>query len=149
MVSSTALHWLQPAALVDVYRALPRLLRAGGIVLNGDHLSYDERHESTLARIARDDDHVTQQAAFMGAADTWDEWWQAVTEIPRYADALRRRESAWGEDLHQAPPKVTLGFHLELLRSAGFAETGTVWQYLDDHVLYAIRGDLDSATTVA
>ncbi|WP_066043719.1 class I SAM-dependent methyltransferase [Herbiconiux solani] len=138
VVSSTALHWLQPGELVDVYRALPGILRPGGILLNGDHLAYDTHQEATLARIARDDDAEMQESTFAGDTDTWDEWWQAVAESPRYAEALRRRESVWGEALHQAPPKVTLGFHLEALRSAGFTETGTVWRYLDDHVLYGI-----------
>lgn len=138
VVSSTALHWLQPAELVEVYRALPALIRPGGIVLNGDHLLYGGHHEPTLAGIARADDEAMQQETFSGDTDTWDDWWDAVAATPRYADALRRRDEVWGESIHQAPPKVTLGFHLETLRSAGFSETGTVWQYLDDHVLYGI-----------
>lgn len=138
VVSSTALHWLQPAELVEVYRALPDLLRPGGIVLNGDHLSYSGHHEPTLAGIARADDEQMQRETFSGDTDTWDEWWEAVAASRRYADALRRRDEVWGSSLHEAPPKVTLGFHLETLRSAGFAETGTVWQYLDDHVLYGV-----------
>lgn len=138
VVSSTALHWLQPGTLVDVYRRLPALLRPGGVVLNGDHLSYDERHESVLAGIARADDAAMQRETFTGEVDTWDEWWQAVADSGLYADALARRRQVWGAELHEAPPKVTLGFHLEALRSAGFAETGTVWQYLDDHVVYGV-----------
>ncbi|OAN33742.1 hypothetical protein A4X17_15005 [Plantibacter sp. H53] len=138
VVSSTALHWLRPADLVDVYRALPALIRPGGIVVNGDHLSYSAHHESTLADIARTDDEAMQQETFSGDTDTWDGWWDAVAATPRYADALRRRDEVWGASLHEAPPKVTLGFHLETLRSAGFAETGTVWQYLDDYVLYGV-----------
>jgi hypothetical protein len=79
-----------------------------------------------------------QQTTFAGDTDTWDEWWQAVADEPRYAEALARRSEVWGAELHEAPPKVTLGFHLESLASAGFAETGTVWQYLDDHVVYGV-----------
>ncbi|KQP53905.1 trans-aconitate 2-methyltransferase [Agreia sp. Leaf283] len=138
IVSSTALHWLQPGTLVDVYRALPGLLRPGGIVLNGDHLSYSSEHEGTLARIALADDAAMQAQTFAGETDTWDEWWQAVADVPYYAEALHRRAEVWGSELHEAPPKVTLGFHLESLRSAGFVETGTVWQYLDDHVVYGV-----------
>jgi len=138
VVSSTALHWLQPGTLADVYRALPDLMRPGGIVLNGDHLSYSARHESTLARVALADDAAMQESTFAGDTDTWDEWWQAVADEPRYAEALERRTQVWGAELHEAPPKVTLGFHLESLASAGFAETGTVWQYLDDHVVYGV-----------
>jgi trans-aconitate methyltransferase len=138
VVSSTALHWLQPGDLVAVYSALPGLLRPAGIVLNGDHLSYSTHHEGTLAGIALADDAAMQAETFAGDTDTWDEWWQAVADVPRYADALKRRAEVWGAELHEAPPKVTLGFHLESLRSAGFAETGTVWQYLDDHVVYGV-----------
>jgi SAM-dependent methyltransferase len=138
VVSSTALHWLQPGTLADVYRALPHLMRPGGIVLNGDHLSYSARHESTLARIALADDTAMQETTFADDTDTWDEWWQAVADTPRYAEALERRTQVWGAELHEAPPKVTLGFHLESLASAGFAEVGTVWQYLDDHVVYGV-----------
>ena len=139
VVSSTALHWLQPGTLVDVYRRLTDLLRPGGIVLNGDHLSYSDHHQGVVARIARADDQEMQQETFAGDVDTWDEWWQAVADTPRYAAALARRAQVWGPELHEAPPKVTLGFHLESLRSAGFTETGTVWQYLDDHVLYGVK----------
>lgn len=140
VVSSTALHWLQPGNLVDVYGRLTDLVRPGGIVLNGDHLSYSNHHEGVLARIARADDEAMQRETFAGDVDTWDEWWQAVADTPRYAEALARRAQVWGPELHEAPPTVTLGFHLEALRSAGFTETGTVWQYLDDHVLYAVKG---------
>lgn len=139
VVSSTALHWLQPDALTRVYAAVAGLVRPGGIVLNGDHLSYDEHAEPTLRRIAEADDAAVQATAFGGGVDTWDAWWAAAEAVPHYADAVARRRATWGEELHVAPPKVTLGFHLETLRSAGFRETGTAWQYLDDHVLYAVR----------
>lgn len=146
VVSSTALHWLQPETLVRVYRALAQIVRPGGIVLNGDHLSYDAAHEPTLRELAARDDQAVQSASFTtgttdgtNAADTWDAWWDAVAAVPRYRDALAERDRVWGEELHIAPPTVTLEFHLAALRSAGFRETGTVWRYLDDIVLYAIR----------
>ncbi len=89
VISSTALHWLQPGTLVDVYRRLPGLLYPGGIVLNGDHLSYSDRHESTLASIARDDDKAMQQETFIGSTDTWDQWWQAVADTPPLRSSFR------------------------------------------------------------
>lgn len=139
VVSSTALHWLRPDALVATYFALADLVRPGGIVLNGDHLLYDETAEPTLRGLsARDDERVQQESARAGIA-TWDQWWEAVARTPQYSAALTARESVWGAELHTAPPKVTRGLHVEALRSAGFREAGTVWQYLDDHVVYAIR----------
>lgn len=139
VVSSTALHWLQPSTLVEVYGRLADLVRPGGIVLNGDHLSYDEHAEPTLRAIAAADDERVQRETFSGDVDTWDQWWDAVAAHPRYAAAIARREGVWGDAIRVAPPKVSLEFHLSALRSAGFAETGTVWRYLDDLVLYAVR----------
>jgi SAM-dependent methyltransferase len=139
VVSSTALHWLQPGVLARVYWQLADLVRPGGIVLNGDHLLFDETTQPTLLGIAARDDERVQAAAFGAGVDTWDEWWAAVEAVPHYADALVRRSEAWGDGLHTPPPKVTAEFHLEALRSAGFRETGTVWRYLDDVVLCAVR----------
>ncbi len=139
VVSSTALHWLRPDKLASVYWRLAELIRPGGIFLNGDNLYYDERTEPVLHALAKADDERFQAETFAGGVDTWDEWWKAAEAVPHYAEAVELRARTWGEELHVAPPKVTLGFHLETLRSAGFAETGTVWRYLDDHVLYGIR----------
>lgn len=139
VVSSTALHWLQPDALVRVYFQLADMIRPGGILLNGDHLLYDEISQPAMRAVAARDDETVQAETFAGGADSWEQWWDAVAASPRYASAFDARESAWGDELHVAPPKVTLGFHRETLRSAGFAETGTVWRYLDDHVVYGIR----------
>lgn len=138
VVSSTALHWLTPDVLTNVYWAVATLVRPGGVLLNGDHFGYDEHAEPVLREIARGDDLAVQAAAAAAGVETWDEWWAAAQAVPGYAEAVRRRAQVWGDDLG-APPKVTVGFHLETLRSAGFRQTGTVWQYLDDHVVYGIR----------
>lgn len=139
VVSSTALHWLQPGTLARAYWQLAELVRPGGIVLNGDNLYFDDVSEPTLLGVAARDEERVRRAAFGAGADTWDEWWDAAQSVPHYADAVARRTEVWGEELHTPPPKVSLGFHLEALRSAGFRETGTVWRYLDDVVLYAVR----------
>ena len=140
VVSSTALHWLRPDTLTRVYFELASLVRPGGITLNGDHLSYDATSLPTLRALAEADDAAMQREAFEAeSVDTWDVWWQAVADSVAYTDALAERERAWGDELHTPPAKVTLGLHLEALRSAGFAEVGTIWQYLDDHVVAAVR----------
>src|SRR5436190_6084271 len=40
-VSTTALHWLAPQALAELYAELAGVLRPGGLLLNGDHLQVD------------------------------------------------------------------------------------------------------------
>ncbi|MFC6357195.1 class I SAM-dependent methyltransferase [Luethyella okanaganae] len=138
VVSSTALHWLQPEVLTRVYFELAGLIRTGGVFLNGDHLCYDETSQPVLRQVAADDDDATQAEALGGGSDSWDEWWQSAEAQPAYALAVSERAERWRGKL-EAPPKVTLEFHRAVLRSADFAEVGTVWQYLDDYVVYAVR----------
>ncbi|MCW3158614.1 class I SAM-dependent methyltransferase [Micropruina sonneratiae] len=138
VVSSTALHWLAPEVLARVYFELAGLIRPGGVFLNGDHLSYDATAQPTLRRLAAEDDEANQADTFGAGADSWDDWWALATGRHEYAEAAAERERCWaGKGGPTA--KVTLGYHLETLRSAGFAETGTVWQYLDDFVVAGVR----------
>ncbi|WP_417309074.1 class I SAM-dependent methyltransferase [Devosia sp.] len=136
VISSTALHWLSPDALARLYFALADRLRVGGVFLNADHLLYG-RDQPTLAALAKQDDESNQSEAFGSGTDTWDGWWDLVAANPRYAEAAAQREHVWKDKA--PPPYVTLGFHLETLRSAGFREVGTIWQYLDDYIACAIR----------
>jgi trans-aconitate methyltransferase len=137
VVSSTALHWLAPDALARLYFGLAGRVAPGGLLLNADHLLYDALAQPELHRLARLDDEANQAAAFGAGTDSWDQWWALAQSRPDYADAARAREAIWAGKL--PPPKVTLGFHLETLRSAGFRQTGTIWQYLDDYVVCAVR----------
>lgn len=135
ITSSTALHWLAPDILGRLYFQLPQHLATGGLFLNADHLYYDEIAQPTLNTLARQDDEANQVLAFANGADTWDAWWLLAEQ--RYPDAKVRRDALW--DGKVPPLKVTLGYHLETLRSAGFKETGTIWQYLDDFVICAVK----------
>src|SRR5258708_22150877 len=40
VLTTTALHWLQPEALLPLYQQLATLIRPGGLFLNGDHLRF-------------------------------------------------------------------------------------------------------------
>ncbi|MGE4425667.1 MAG: class I SAM-dependent methyltransferase [Solirubrobacteraceae bacterium] len=131
--STTALHWLTPHELVAVYARTARLLAPGGVLLNGDHLRFDDRHP-TLRRISAVHDEETQARGFAAGAPTWDAWWSRARALPG-GDALaaeRERRFA-GRD---APPPTTLDFHVEALRQADFAEVAPVWQLLDDYVVF-------------
>ena len=137
VVSSTALHWLAPDALARLYFALADKVKAGGIFLNADHLKYDDICQPVLQRLSAEDDAINQKVAFEGGTDTWDAWWAAAKSNPAYQTAATRRDAVW--EGKEPQRKVNLGYHLTALRSAGFRETGTIWQYLDDYVLYGVR----------
>ncbi|WP_316863321.1 class I SAM-dependent methyltransferase [uncultured Cohaesibacter sp.] len=138
VVSTTALHWLEPHILCRVYFEIADLIRPGGVFMNGDHLKYDGLSQSIFSEIAKQDDLDAQSASFDHGVDDWDQWWNVAEAVPAYSNAVAKRKEIWANK-NNSTPKVTLGYHLETLRSAGFSQTGTVWQYLDDYVLAAFR----------
>ncbi|MFF5248530.1 class I SAM-dependent methyltransferase [Streptosporangium sp. NPDC000095] len=136
VLTSTALHWLSPGQLLEVYTELARLLPPGSVLLNADHLRFGDDHPA-LRRLSASHDAAVQRAAFTDGAATWEQWWATVAHHPELAPLLPERERRFADRPPQPP--APLEFHLAALRTAGFAEVGTVWQYLDDHVVFARR----------
>jgi SAM-dependent methyltransferase len=62
-VSTTALHWLTPPELCAMYAELATVLRPGGLLLDGDHLTEDAAVAPTLARL---DQALTRRIAERG-----------------------------------------------------------------------------------
>ncbi len=136
VASTTALHWLAAPTLVAVYAAVGRLLRAGGVFVDGDHLAEPATHpelrrlQTALRRTAQD-----------GRPD-YQAWWAqleaAASGDEELATAFARRASAGtGHPDTSAAPGLAL--HVEALRHAGFAEVSTVWQHGDDRILVGLR----------
>ncbi|HEX3814789.1 MAG TPA: methyltransferase domain-containing protein [Mycobacteriales bacterium] len=135
VVSTTALHWLTRDELGATYAEAAGLLRPGGVLVNGDHL-FNGPESPTLRRVM----HAVRdrRAERVGAGgEDWTQWWEAIADEPGLADLLAERAARKYE--HTADPGVTIDDHRALLRSAGFAEVGTVWQSGDDRVLVAVR----------
>ncbi|KPC59244.1 class I SAM-dependent methyltransferase [Streptomyces chattanoogensis] len=133
-VSATALHYLGEHTLRQVYRQLATVLRPGGVLINGDHLSPNGAKISDIAANVGLR-HARRQAAF--AHEDWQSWWTAAGEDPDLADLLtaRSRRSL----PHCEGNDLTAADHVALLREAGFEDAGTVWQFGHSHVLVAIR----------
>src|SRR5271166_3331774 len=132
-VSTTALHWLQPAALAAMYAEVAKVLRPGGLMLNGDHLSEDEAGTPTLARLGRAlIEREEQRRAPDGRNESWHGWWEAVAADPALADLLAERKRRSLDAEHHGSPSGRLAVHVEALCAAGFAEVGTIWQRGDN-----------------
>jgi len=134
IVSTTALHWLTEDELAAVYRACFALLRPGGVLVNGDLLAEPEGGLGQLqqrvldGRVAR---------AGTGAHEDWAAWWAALAEAPELADLTSAGRPRPID--HDVPEPPNYPDHQRLLRAAGFAEVGTVWQVGPERVLVAIR----------
>ncbi|SDU78631.1 class I SAM-dependent methyltransferase [Jiangella alkaliphila] len=137
VVSSTALHWLQPAQLVALYGTLGSLLPPDAIFLNADHLRYDPRTQPCLTAAAAADDARTQRDAHECGVSTWDAWWADAVAVPEFGRHLAERERRFAD--RPPTPDAPLELHLQALAMAGFAETGTVWRHYDDVVVFARR----------
>lgn len=134
--STTALHWLTRDELARLYAGCARVLRPGGVLVNGDHLHDGARRPGldSLTRLVRE-----RHAARVGTAadEDWQAWWDAVRQAPELADLIAMRGPQGVA--HDVDVAATFDDHLATLARAGFAEAGTVWQQGDDRVLVAVR----------
>jgi SAM-dependent methyltransferase len=139
VLTTTALHWLEPEPLRRVYHDLARVLRPGGLFLNGDHLSYAAALP-TFARLSQQalDEQWTDAAFAARGIETAERWWDALTLEPAFAPLLTQRAERFAGKMRQESPP---GFdvHVEALREAGFREVETIWQVLSSRVLLAVR----------
>ena len=140
MVSTTALHWLPPAALAALYAEVATVLRPGGLLLDGDHLAEDQTASPALSRLGRAliEREERRQPARSGGRDLG----RLVGGGPGGPGTGRPGRAArpactWTASTTARPPG-RLAVHVEALRKAGFAEVGTLWQRGDNRLLCAI-----------
>ena len=138
VLSTTALHWLRNDVLARLYHQLGQLLRPGGIFLNGDHMKFAV-HRETFNQVAATLKTKRHEAAFtQQGIENWEQWWAAAQAEPAFAELLAERERRFAQRAHDWG-RAGYDFHQSTLYEAGFREVGTIWQYLDNRVLMAVR----------
>jgi SAM-dependent methyltransferase len=137
-VSTTALHWLTGPALAALYAELAAVLRAGGAVLNGDHLSEDDTAPvlNRLGRSLLEQEERRRRPG--GQRETWTDWWLAAAADPLLAGLHAERQSRLVEAEHHGSPAGRLSVHLAALQAAGYAEIGTLWQRGENRLLCGV-----------
>ncbi|WP_448222997.1 hypothetical protein [Gordonia iterans] len=136
VVSTTALHWVAPQELIPLYSQAYELLAPSGILVNGDHFRFDGR-DPVIADWSARHDALTQRHAFAAGAPTWDSWWKRLREAPGMSEAVAERDRRFAT--RTGAPATGVDFQLAALAQAGFTETGTAWQFLDDYVVYGVK----------
>jgi len=134
-VSTTALHWLGLDQLVRLDRDLARMIRPGGVLLDGDRLDFDH-DQAAIASAARNVQPAGPEPP--GDAEEYDAWWAAALAEPAFAREVEER-SHRGHDHPHDNEAHSYEFHRSALFAAGFTEVGTVWQHLTNRVLVAVR----------
>lgn len=138
VLSTTALHWLPIENLVLVYRQLGQLVRAGGVLLNGDNINFPP-HLTTFQQVADTIKERQQKIAFNeNGVEDWQRWWGALADIPAMQPLLAERERrfSWRPTDVIAP---IADVHEAVLRDAGFQQVDTIWQHLDNRIIMAVK----------
>ena len=138
VLSTTALHWLPTPALVQLYRQLGRLVRPGGVFLNGDHLGYAPHLPSFRALAAWAEARQAERFGNEQEGETWGDWWQALHAEPGLEALFAERERRFIDRTHEETPTLA-ELHEAALLDAGFAQVGVIWQHLDNRVVLGVR----------
>ena len=114
------------------------MIRLGGVLVNGDHLTFDQDQQRIAAAATTLQEEEAAREAAVHPAETWQEWWQAAKAEPAFASLMTERRSRWGghPDYRSAGQALAME---AALKQAGFAEVGTIWQHFENRVLVAIR----------
>jgi SAM-dependent methyltransferase len=136
-VSTTALHWLSEAELAVFYAELATVLVPGGVLVNGDHMTDDTPGLARLGDALLAAERVRQSGRPEQPED-WSGWWSAVLADPVLAGPAARRGDRSRLPAHHTAQSETLRAHVTGLRSAGFAEIGTIWQHGASRLLCAV-----------
>lgn len=141
VLSTTALHWIPGEHLVRLYRDLGRLVRAGGVFLNGDNLAFGPELPSFQAVAKWQKDRLWAESSFAARGiETWQQWWDALAQEPALTDLLAERERRFSWRSHHADEtRPGYDFHVAALRDGGFREVGTIWQNGTNRILMAVR----------
>lgn len=138
VLSSTATHWLGPAALAGLYRQLAGLLEPGGVLLNGDLLPLAPHQRRIRATVAGVEER-RRQASGAAGAEEWRPWWDALRAEPSLQDAFRERDRIFAGARRRDGGSLGLAFHEAALTAAGFDEVAVIWQDLEERLLLALR----------
>ncbi|AIU29696.1 Methyltransferase [Corynebacterium ulcerans] len=136
VISATALHWFEPDQLSRLYLDVTRVVKPGAIFMNADHLLYDAHHNPTLATLSETIREDFRTRTVSTGVLTWEAWWEAAVQMPGWEKETELWHQRWAD---KSPTvKVDTAYHLAALRSAGCTETGHLYQWLDDYLIYGI-----------
>jgi SAM-dependent methyltransferase len=140
ILTATALHWLQPDRVAEVYAESARLLRRGGVLANADHMPDSGLGSLSDELATRREGRRAEAMAASGALD-WGGWWDALASEPEMAALVAERDRHFGErdgssHTRSSGPSC---WHVEALRAGGFAQAGLAWRGLDDALVVGVK----------
>jgi SAM-dependent methyltransferase len=140
VLTATALHWLPPRRVAEVYGEAGGLLHHGGVLANADHMPDPGLTGLDEAVAALSEARSTRARVLTGAAD-WDGWWAELRADPEMAPAVAARDAHFadrGGSAHTESYEPS-AWHVDALRAGGFGSAGLIWRGLADAVVLGVR----------
>ena len=135
IVSTTALHWIPRNNLSNVYENFYKLLKDGGIFMDGDHFRSNSDSVDLHEMYSKIRNKISKLNISREKAMNWEEWWGYISNSEIFREELMERAKRYASGSHDQ--NVSLEEHIDILNHAGFSSTGVIWQYLDNRVLFA------------
>jgi trans-aconitate methyltransferase len=137
VLTATALHWLSADRLRALYSEVRDLLHPGAIMVNADHMP-DNALPGLTKQLVDRAETIQQARHATGAAPSWRHWWQTAAADPALGPLIRQRDQVFGAEVsHEWTPPAS--WHLDVLREAGYRETGLLWRSGPDAAVVAVR----------
>ncbi|MGH8981824.1 MAG: class I SAM-dependent methyltransferase [Acidimicrobiales bacterium] len=139
VLTATALHWLEPDRVRELYAESHGLLVPGGVFANVDHMRDDglfPLHDAfDRLSTARADQHRAQT----GSTD-WAGWWTELGKDPEMASLVEARTAIFGAQSGHSHTRSEMPsqWHLAALQDAGFGAAGLAWRCLDDALVVGV-----------
>lgn len=137
VLTATALHWLAPERLSELYGEIRAALRPGGVLVNADHMP-DDGLPGLSERLGVRADAQRHARYAAGSALSWEDWWDRVAADPVLAPLVTERKRLFTEH-HSSEWTPPVSWHLDALRAAGYAEVGLVWRGCRDAAVAAVN----------
>ena len=100
VLSTTALHWLPAGTLVQVYHRLGKLVRPGGVVLNGDEYDFG-LHMPSFRQVANfAQERMSRDIATRSGAEDWSAWWENLKREPGMESLFAERQRRYIDGAH-------------------------------------------------
>ncbi|GAB3286421.1 class I SAM-dependent methyltransferase [Kineosporia babensis] len=132
VLTATALHWLPSERVAGVYAEARTLLRPGGVFINADYMP--DPGLSSLTNGFAQVERRTRHQRWSSGVLSWEAWWDLLRADPALSGPTAERDAFYAErrgDNHTESLN-TAAWHQEVMRAAGYAETGLVWRGLLD-----------------
>lgn len=138
VLSTTALHWIPRDDLARLYGDIGKILRVGGVFINGDYMVPEFEPEKIRKTVERLEDDWENNALAAPAVMEWTQWWKELRKDKRLESLFLERDRRYpSPDDHYN--EVSLDSHIKFLKDANFSEVGVIWQHLENRVLVGIK----------